>query len=152
MVNKTLVLENHRGVMECKHKLMRQNQSDSSFRPCVATPKAGPVFRLAQPQFQPRPHTTGQGFSTPHHQVIQCSNNSQTPAAGNQNAQRTQVASDLLQAERGCFACREKGHFTNRCPNSRSRVNPPVAATLAPTRGANFIPVGGKQNYACGRV
>jgi hypothetical protein len=71
------------------------------------------VFRPAQPQFQPRPQTARQGFSTPQHQVIQHANNSQTPTAGNQNAQRTQVALDLLQTERRCFACGEKGHFAN---------------------------------------
>jgi hypothetical protein len=37
MVNKALVLENHRGVMECKHKLVRQHQLGSSARPRVAT-------------------------------------------------------------------------------------------------------------------
>jgi hypothetical protein len=33
MVNKDLVLENCRGVMECKHKMVCQHQSDSSSRP-----------------------------------------------------------------------------------------------------------------------
>jgi hypothetical protein len=37
MVNKALVLENHRGVMECKRKLVRPHQSGSSSRPRVAT-------------------------------------------------------------------------------------------------------------------
>jgi hypothetical protein len=50
-VNKALVLENHRGVMERKRKLVRQHQPGSSSRPCVTTPSAGPVFRLAQPLF-----------------------------------------------------------------------------------------------------
>jgi hypothetical protein len=49
MVNKTLVLENHRGVMEHKHKLVRQHQLSSSSRPRVATSSAGPVFHPAQP-------------------------------------------------------------------------------------------------------
>jgi hypothetical protein len=44
MVNKALVLENHRGVMECKRKLGHQHQSGSSSRPHVATSSAGPVF------------------------------------------------------------------------------------------------------------
>jgi hypothetical protein len=44
MVNKALVLENYRGVMECKHKLVRQHQSSSSSRPRVATSTAGLVF------------------------------------------------------------------------------------------------------------
>jgi hypothetical protein len=51
MVNKTLVLENRRGMMEPKRKLVCQNQSGSSSRPRVATPTARPVFHPAQPQF-----------------------------------------------------------------------------------------------------
>jgi hypothetical protein len=54
MVNNALVLENRRGVMERKHKLVHQHQSASSSRSCVATSSARPVFRLAQPQFQPK--------------------------------------------------------------------------------------------------
>jgi hypothetical protein len=49
MVNKTLVLENRRGVMERKHKLVRQHQPSSSSKPRVATSSAGPVFHPAQP-------------------------------------------------------------------------------------------------------
>jgi hypothetical protein len=59
MVNKTLVLENHRGVMERKCKLVHQYQSGSSSRPCVATSSAGPVFHSSQPQFQPRLQVAG---------------------------------------------------------------------------------------------
>jgi hypothetical protein len=44
MVNKALVLENHRGVMECKHMLVHQHQLGSSSRPCVGPPFTGPVF------------------------------------------------------------------------------------------------------------
>jgi hypothetical protein len=65
MVNKTLVLENRRGVMERKRKLVRQYQSGSSSRPHVATSSAGLVFRHAQPQFQLRLQAAGQGFFTP---------------------------------------------------------------------------------------
>jgi hypothetical protein len=43
MVNKALVLENRRGVMECKGKLVRQHPPGSSFQSHVATPSAGPV-------------------------------------------------------------------------------------------------------------
>jgi hypothetical protein len=57
MVNKALVLENHRGVMEHNCKLVNQHQSDSSSRPHVSTPTVGPMFRPAQPQFQPTPQT-----------------------------------------------------------------------------------------------
>jgi hypothetical protein len=55
MVKKALVLENHRGVMERKRKLVHQHQPSSSSRSRVATSSAGPSFRPAQPQFQPRP-------------------------------------------------------------------------------------------------
>jgi PHD/YefM family antitoxin component YafN of YafNO toxin-antitoxin module len=54
MVNKALVLENHRSVMERKRKLVRQHQPSSSSRPRVATPSAGPVFCPAQLLFQPK--------------------------------------------------------------------------------------------------
>jgi hypothetical protein len=49
MVNKALMLENRRGVMERKHKLVCQHQLGSCSIPHVATPTAGPVFRPAQP-------------------------------------------------------------------------------------------------------
>jgi hypothetical protein len=51
MVNKALVLENRRGMMEHKRKLVRQHQLGSSSRPCVATSSAGFVFHPTQPQF-----------------------------------------------------------------------------------------------------
>jgi hypothetical protein len=70
MVNKTLVLENRRGVMERKRKLVRQHQPGSSSRPRVTTPSAGPVFCLTQLLFQPKPQGARQGYSTPQRQVI----------------------------------------------------------------------------------
>jgi hypothetical protein len=65
MVNKALVVENHRGVMERKRKLVHQHQPSSSSKPWVVTSLVGPVFRLAQPQFLPMPQAAGQVFSTP---------------------------------------------------------------------------------------
>jgi hypothetical protein len=116
MVNKALVLENHRGVMECKRKLVHQHQSGSSSRPRVTTSSARPVFHLAQPQFQRKSEEAGQGFSTLQRQVIQRPNNFQTPGTGNQSVKRTQDASDMLQAERRCFACGEKGILLTDVP------------------------------------
>jgi hypothetical protein len=89
MVNKALVLENRRGVIERKRKLMYEHQSGSSSRPRVAMSSAEPVFRPTQPKFQPRPQAAGQEFSTPQCQVIQRPNNLQTPATGSQSVQRT---------------------------------------------------------------
>jgi hypothetical protein len=102
--------------------------------------------------FLPWPQAAGQGFSTLQHQVIQCPNNLQTPAAGNQSVQRTQAVQDPQQADRRWYSCGEQGHYANRCPNSRTRVSQPAIATPAPTRRANSIPVAAKQNYARGRV
>jgi hypothetical protein len=152
MVNKALVLENHKGLMEHKHKLAHQHQPSSSSKPRVATPSTGPVFHPAQPHILPRPQAPGQGFSTPQRQVIQHRNNLQTPAAGNQSVQRTQAAQDPQQANRRCYSCCEQGHYVNRCPNSRTCVSQPAIATPAPTHGANSIPVAAKHNYARGRV
>jgi hypothetical protein len=54
MVNKTLVVEDRKGVMERKRKLVCQHQLSSSSKPQVATSSARAVFRPAQPQFLPR--------------------------------------------------------------------------------------------------
>jgi hypothetical protein len=59
MVNKALVLENHRGVMEHKCKLVYQHEPSGSSGPRVGQPSAIPVFHFAQPQFQPRPKSVG---------------------------------------------------------------------------------------------
>jgi hypothetical protein len=103
MVNKALVLENRKGMMKRKCKLVHQHQPGSSSRPRVTTPSTGPVFRPAQPLFQPKPQVAGQGYSTPQHQEMPCSNTSQTPTARNQNVQGTQTAQNPLQGERRCL-------------------------------------------------
>jgi hypothetical protein len=51
MVNKALVLENRRGVMEHKCKLVHQHWLSNSSRPHVATPSAGPIFCPVQCSF-----------------------------------------------------------------------------------------------------
>jgi hypothetical protein len=152
MVNKALVLENCRGVVEHKRQLVHQHQPSSSSKPQVATSIARPVFHPAQPQFLPRPQAAGQGFSTPERQVIQCTNNLQTPVVGSQSVQRTQATQDLPQADRRCYNCGEQGHYANRCPTPRTHVNQPAIATPAPTHGANSIHIAAKQNNTRGRV
>jgi hypothetical protein len=49
MVNKALALQNRRGVMERKRKLVHQHQSGSSSGPRVATSSVGPMFCPIQP-------------------------------------------------------------------------------------------------------
>jgi hypothetical protein len=56
-----------------------------------------------------------------------------------------------MQSERKCYACGEKGHFANQCPNPHTHPQI-VAPTPAPIRGANSISIAAKQNYAHGRV
>jgi hypothetical protein len=77
---------------------------------------------------------------------------SQTPTARNRNVQRTQAAQNPLQGEHKCFACGEKCHFANQCPNPRSRPPPTAASTPAPTHGANSVPVAARQNYVHRKV
>jgi hypothetical protein len=84
--------------------------------------------------------------------VIQCPNNFQTPTAGNHSIQRTQATSDVLQAERRCFAYGKNGHFTNQCPNPHTCANQTPTATPAPTCGSNSIPVAAKKNYVHSKV
>jgi hypothetical protein len=57
-----------------------------------------------------------------------------------------------MQTEWKCYAYGEKGHLANRCPNSCPHPNQPATATPAPTRGANYVSVAARQNYAHGRV
>jgi hypothetical protein len=152
MVNKALVLENRRGMMECKRKLVHQQQPGSSSRPRVAMPSAGPMFRPAQPLFQPRPQVAGQGYCTPQRHVMPHPCTSQTPIAGNQNVQRTQAAQNPLSGEQRCFTCGEKGHFADQCPNLRNRPPLTAASTPTPTRGANFVPVAARKNYVCAKI
>jgi hypothetical protein len=84
--------------------------------------------------------------------VIQRPNNLHTPTARNQSAQRTQAAQNPLQGEQRCYACGEKGHFDNQCPNLHNRPPQIIVSTPTPTRGANSIPIAARQNYVHGKV
>jgi hypothetical protein len=60
MVNKALVLENHRAILECKRKQERQGQQSSKSRPCFDSSSAGPIFHHVQQSFRQMPQPTGQ--------------------------------------------------------------------------------------------
>jgi hypothetical protein len=77
---------------------------------------------------------------------------SQTPIVGNQNVQRIQAAQNPLPGEQRCFACGEKGHYANQCPNPHSRPPLTAASTPALTRGANSVLVAARQNYVHRKV
>jgi hypothetical protein len=62
MVNKALVLKDHKAVMEHKHKLVRQHQLGSGSRPHAALSLATHVFHSTKSQMQQRPQSARQGF------------------------------------------------------------------------------------------
>jgi hypothetical protein len=70
MVNKALVLENRRGILECKRKQEHQSQPSTNSRPRIGSSFAGPVFHPMQQNVQPTPQPTEQGFATPQCQII----------------------------------------------------------------------------------
>jgi hypothetical protein len=83
---------------------------------------------------------------------MQRPNNFQTPAAGNWSIQRTQAAQNPLHGEHKCYACGDKCHFANQCPNPRNHPPQTAVSTPAPTRGANSVPVAARQNYVHRKV
>jgi hypothetical protein len=152
IVNKALVLQNHRSTMERKRKQERQNQQNNHAKQRIGSSSAGPVSRpVQQQQYQQRPHVVGQGYATPHRQMVQRPSNFQTPTAGNQTMQRppaSQNAAPNTEA-RKCFNCGEPGHFANVCPKPRAS-NPAAGAT--PSRNTNSATATARQNFVRGRV
>jgi hypothetical protein len=65
MVDKTLVLENRRGIMEQKRKMQRTGPQGSNTRIHVGSSSQGTTFYLGQQIGQPRMQAMGQGFQTP---------------------------------------------------------------------------------------
>jgi hypothetical protein len=65
MVDKALVLENRRGIMEQKRKMQHTGSQGSNTRLCVGSSSQGPIFRPGQQSEQSRMQTAGQGFQTP---------------------------------------------------------------------------------------
>jgi hypothetical protein len=78
MVNKALVLENRRGIMDPKRNQERLGQSSNNSRPRVGVPFTGPMQRTPQQQprtqLQQRPQVTMQGYQTPQCHFTQCPN------------------------------------------------------------------------------
>jgi hypothetical protein len=57
-----------------------------------------------------------------------------------------------MSTERKCYACGERGHYANLCPNLCPRPPQTALSTPSPTHGANSVPIATNQNYAHGRV
>jgi hypothetical protein len=71
MVNKALIMENRRGMMEHKHKQERQYQQGNTSRRRIGSSSVGPIFHPAQPQIQQSSQPVGRGYTTPQCQMIQ---------------------------------------------------------------------------------
>jgi hypothetical protein len=69
MVNKALVLENQRGIMERKRKMQHTGCQGSNTRFRVGSSSQGPNFHPGQQSGQPRMLAAGQGFQTPQRQI-----------------------------------------------------------------------------------
>jgi hypothetical protein len=118
MVNKALVLENRREILERKCKQERQSQHSTNSRRRIGSSSAGPIFRPAQQNVQPMLQPTRQGFVTPQHQVISRPNGYQTPNTENRSVQRTPANQNVIQTlpDKKCYNCEQKGHFAITCP------------------------------------
>jgi hypothetical protein len=69
LVDKALVLENRRGIMERKRKMQRTRSQESNTRFRVGSSSRGPVFYPVQQSAQPRVQAAGKGFQTPQRQI-----------------------------------------------------------------------------------
>jgi hypothetical protein len=91
MVDKALVLENRRGIMERKRKMQRTRSQGSSTRFRAGSSSQGPNFRPGQQSGQPRMQAAGQGFQTPQQQIqrtsFQSPRSAPPPPQGNNNVQ-----------------------------------------------------------------
>jgi hypothetical protein len=65
MVDKALVLENRRGIMERKRKMQCTGSQGSNTRFRVGSSSQGPVFCPGQQSGQPRVQSASKGFQTP---------------------------------------------------------------------------------------
>jgi hypothetical protein len=74
MVDKTLVLENRRGILSSKCKQEHQTQQSTNSRPHInVNPSpARPIFSPVTQSFQPMPQPTEQGLVTPQLWMIPC--------------------------------------------------------------------------------
>jgi hypothetical protein len=146
-VNKALVLENRRGIMDRKKKQECRGQSSNNSRLRVGIPFTGPIQRTPQQQprtrLQQRPQVTMQGYQTPQCQFIQHPNITQTAAPGSQILQRQQSIQRPVQNPRDgrCYNCCERGHFASACPKPRNRPNQTSTTNATPNRNGNPTPV-----------
>jgi hypothetical protein len=150
MVEKALVLENRRGIMERKRKMQRTGSQGSNTRFHVGSSSRGHVFRPMQQNGQPRVQDAGQGFQTPQRQIqrpnFQSPRSAPPPPQRSNNAQNTGVVGP-------CFSCGQSGHYANRCPRKSTNQTPAPGTNQNINRSANNnASTLARQNQARARV
>jgi hypothetical protein len=134
MVDKALVLENRRGIMERKRKMQRTGPQGSNTRFRVGSSSRGLVFCPVQQSGQPRVQAASQGFQTPQRQIqhhnFQSPRSAPPPLQRNNNAQNTSVVGP-------CFSCGQNGHYANRCPRKLTNQTPALGTNQNINRSAN---------------
>jgi hypothetical protein len=128
-VDKALVLENGRGIMEHKRKMQHTGSQGSNRRFRVGYSSLGHNFHLGQQSGQPRMQTAGQGFQTPQWQIRR--NNFQSPRSAPPPPQRNNNVQNISVLG-PCYSCGQTGHYANRCPRKQDNQ------TLAPGTNQNL--------------
>jgi hypothetical protein len=101
MVDKALVLENRRGIMERKRKMQCTGSQGNNTRFRIGSSSQGPIFRPSQQSGQSRMQTAGQGFQTPQRQIQR---NFWSPCSALSPSQRNNVGQSTV-ARGPCFNC-----------------------------------------------
>jgi hypothetical protein len=157
MVDKSLVLENRRGILSSKRMQEHQTQQNTNPRPRVNvnSSPARPIICPVPQSSQMMPWPASQGLVTPQQQMIPCPNLFQTPNTRNQSAQGTPTTPNATpnKANTTCFNCGQKGHYANRCLSRHKSSTPtPVTPTPPPNHNGSSTPTQAQQDYARGRV
>jgi hypothetical protein len=134
MVDKALVLENRRGIMERKRKMHCTGSQGSNTRFRVGSSSRGHELCPMQESGQPRVQAVGQEFQTPQRQIqrpnFQSPCSAPPPPQRNNNAQNTGVVGP-------CFSCGQSGHYANRCPRKSTNQTPAPGTNQNINRNAN---------------
>jgi hypothetical protein len=131
MVDKALVLENRKGIMERKRKMQSTGAQRSHKKFHDGSFSQGPIFHPGQQQ---RMQAAVWGFQTPQHQIqhlnFQSPRSTPPPPQRNNNAQNYGVVGP-------CYSCGQNGHYANRCPRKQANQTPAPSTNQNLNRNAN---------------
>jgi hypothetical protein len=145
-VDKALVLENRRRIMERKRKMQRLGAKGSNKNFRVGSSSQGPTFHSSQQQ--PKMQGAMQGFQTPQRQIQRT--NFQSPCFAPSPPQRNNIGQNTV--VRGpCFNCGKNGHFANKCPQKQPNQSAVQSVNKTPNRSTNTT-TPARQNQARAHV